>query len=167
MKVVAWRWSAVIALALPGPCPPGPRAAAAQGRPGPLAATIREYARQNAFSGTVLVHHRGRIAFRESFGLADRAWNVPVTNSTRFRIASITKLFTSALILQLMEQGRVALDAPIRTYLPDYPGDGGDRVTIHQLLNHTSGIENFDRVKSYEEAVAHGIRGVPAAPQLR
>ena len=122
-----------------------------------LARTVRQYARAHAFSGTVLVRKGGRTLYHESFGLADRAFAVPVTNDTRFKAASITKAFTAVLVLQLVEQGKLDLRAPIRTYLPDYAGEGADRVSIHQLLNHTSGIENFDRVKSYEEAVKNGI----------
>jgi CubicO group peptidase (beta-lactamase class C family) len=122
-----------------------------------LARTVREYARAHAFSGTVLVRKGGRTLYHESFGLADRAFDVPVTNDTKFKIASITKAFTAVLVLQLVEQGKLDLRAPIRTYLPDYAGEGADRVAIHNLLNHTSGIENFDRITSYEEAVEKGI----------
>jgi D-alanyl-D-alanine carboxypeptidase len=122
-----------------------------------LTRTIRQYARTHAFNGTVLVQKGGRTLYHESFGLADRAFNVPVTNATRFKAASITKVFTAVLILQLVEQGKLDLRAPIRTYLPDYTGEGADKVSIHNLLNHTSGIENFDKIKSYEEAVRNGI----------
>jgi len=116
--------------------------------------TLREYARTHAFSGTILVQRHGKTIYHESFGLA---FGVPVTNATRFKIASITKVFTSVLILQLVDQGKLDLRAPIRTYLPNYAGEGADKVSIHNLLNHTSGIENFDRIKSYDEAVRNGI----------
>ena len=122
-----------------------------------LTRTVRQYARTHSFSGTVLVQKGGKTLYHESFGLADRAFNVPVTNATKFRVASITKAFTAVLILQLVEQGKLDLRAPIRAYLPDYAGEGADKVSIHNLLNHTSGIENFDRIKSYEEAVRNGI----------
>lgn len=118
---------------------------------------IRDYAKAHAFSGTVLVQKNGRTLYHESFGLADRAFDVPVTNATKFKAASITKAFTSVLILQLVEEGKLNLSAPIRTYLPDYAGEGADKVSIHNLLNHTSGIENFDQIKSYDEAVRKGI----------
>lgn len=122
-----------------------------------LARTVRQYARAHAFSGTVLVRKGGRTLYHESFGLADRAFGVPVTNGTRFRAASITKAFTAVLVLQLVEQGKVELRAPVSAYLPDYRGEGAGRVSIHHLLNHTSGIENFDQVTSYEAAVRTGI----------
>jgi CubicO group peptidase (beta-lactamase class C family) len=79
-----------------------------------LTRTVRQYARAHAFSGTVLVQKRGKLLFQESFGPADRAFNVPITDSTKFRVASITKSFTAVLILQLVEQGRLDPRAPIR-----------------------------------------------------
>lgn len=122
-----------------------------------LEPTIRDYAREHDFNGTILIQHRGKKIYQQSFGLANRAFDIPVKNDTKFKIASITKAFTAVLILQLYEQGRLDLHATIKTYLPDYTGEGAGRVTIHNLLNHTSGIENFDRVKTYEEAVRNGI----------
>ncbi|MGO4778618.1 serine hydrolase domain-containing protein, partial [Lysobacter sp. 2RAB21] len=65
--------------------------------------------------------------------------------------------FTAILILQLHEQGRLDLDAPIRTYLPDYRGNGGDRIRVRQLLNHTSGMVNFDKVTDAAQAIRDGL----------
>jgi D-alanyl-D-alanine carboxypeptidase len=115
------------------------------------------YARQHDFSGTILVRQRGRTLLSRSFGLADRAFAIPHRPDTRYRVASVTKLFTAVLILQLAGEGRLDLDAPLRVALPDYPGEGADRVTIHQLLNHTSGVRQWDRVASYQEGFANGI----------
>lgn len=124
---------------------------------GNFAAGIADHARAHEFSGTVMVQHHGRNAFARSYGMADRAFEVPADNATRYRIASITKLFTAVMILQLHDEGRIDLNAPIRTYIENYPGQGGDRVTVHQLLNHTSGIAQFDRVASLEQALVEGI----------
>jgi CubicO group peptidase (beta-lactamase class C family) len=121
------------------------------------AAAIDDYARSHEFNGTILVRHKGSVVYHRSFGLADRAFNVPVTNDTKFRIASITKAFTSVLVLQLVEQGRLDLDGTIRKYLPTYTGAGGDRVTLHHLLRHVSGIQNMDTVSSFQAAVENGI----------
>ena len=133
------------------------RPASAQPAGPDLAAAIDGYAREHDFNGTILVHDGGRVVYHRSFGLAERAFGVPADNATRYRIASITKLFTAALVLQLHQEGKVRLDGTIRTYLPGYPGEGGDRVTVHHLLSHTSGIENFDRVKSLQEALERGV----------
>jgi D-alanyl-D-alanine carboxypeptidase len=122
-----------------------------------LAPAIDAFARAHDFSGTILVRARGRTLYGRSFGSADRAFAVPAAADTRYRIASITKLFTSVLILQLAQEGRLDLDAPVRTALPDFPGAGGDRVTVLQLLHHVSGIAQWDNVASYQEAFAHGV----------
>lgn len=123
-----------------------------------LDSMITAYAREHGFNGTVLVQDGGRIRFHRAFGVAERAFRTPADTATRYRVASITKLFTSVLVLQLVQEGKLALETPIRGYLPGYPGAGADRVTIHQLLNHTSGIENFDReVTSFQQALANGV----------
>ena len=122
-----------------------------------LAAAIREFARRNDFAGTILVARSDSILYNRAFGLADRALGVPMRIDSKFKIASITKTFTAVLLLQLVDEGRVDLDATIGKYLPNYSGEGKNRVTIHQLLNHTSGIENFDQIKTFEEAVTKGI----------
>jgi CubicO group peptidase (beta-lactamase class C family) len=126
-------------------------------QPERLAPAIAAFARAHEFSGTILIRAGGQTLYGRSFGLADRAFAVPAAADTRYRIASITKLFTSVLILQLAQEGRLDLDAPLRAALPDYPGGGGDQVTIHQLLHHLSGIAQWDNVGSYQEAFAHGV----------
>ena len=118
---------------------------------------IADYAREHDFNGTILVQTKGEISYAKSFGLANRPFKVPNTNGTRYRIASITKALTAVLILQLHEQGKLDLGRTIRTYLPDYAGEGADKVTVHQLLNHTSGIANFDTVKDMETALKGGL----------
>jgi D-alanyl-D-alanine carboxypeptidase len=134
----------------------GPEPAAAQSA-APLDSLIGAYTREHDFSGTILVQRGGQRLYQQSFGVAERAFGTPVDDSTRYRVASITKLFTSVLILQLHQEGRLDVDAAIGTLLPDYPGEGADRVTVHHLLTHTSGIENFDRERSFQEAVENGI----------
>lgn len=118
---------------------------------------IATYAKEHNFNGTILIQQDGKTSFVKSFGLANIPFKVPNTPGTKYKIASITKLFTSALILQLHEQGRIDLNKTIRTYLPDYTGEGADKVTLHQLLNHTSGLANFDTVTDMETALKSGI----------
>jgi D-alanyl-D-alanine carboxypeptidase len=124
-----------------------------------MQAVIREVIRKEApqFSGTVLVTRAGKVLGRGSFGLANRAWSVPNANDTRFKIASITKLFTSVIALQLHDEGKLALDVPIATYLPACGGELGAKVTVHHLLNHTSGMRDVAAVASMEDAIRHGI----------
>lgn len=119
---------------------------------------IDAYAKQNNFSGNILVEKNGRAAYSKRFGLANREFKVPVKIDTKFKIASITKAFTAVLILQLHEQGKLDVNKTIGAYLPDYTGDARDKVTIHQLLSHTSGMPNIDRaITSAENAIKNGI----------
>jgi D-alanyl-D-alanine carboxypeptidase len=120
-------------------------------------AYIAEYAEAHDFHGTILVQKSRRIVLARSYGLANLEHQRPNTARTRYKIASITKLFTATLILQLRDQGRIDLDQPIRAYLPDYAGEGADKVSVHQLLNHTSGLPNFDQVKDAQTAINQGI----------
>lgn len=105
---------------------------------------IASYASQHEFNGTILIKKDSKVTYHQSFGVAERSFNSPVKNNTAYQICSITKTFTAVLILQLMEQGKINLDNKINTYLPSYKGKGGSKVSIHQLLNHTSGMKNTD-----------------------
>lgn len=92
------------------------------------------------FAGTVLVQRHGRIVYRAAAGLADRGTKERVTERTRFRIGSANKMFTAVAVLQLVERGKVSLDAPIGTYLQGYPNQEFARaVTVRELLTHTGG----------------------------
>lgn len=118
---------------------------------------IGSYTKTNNFNGTILIEKNGKIAYAKSFGFANIPFKVPNRIETKFKVASITKAFTSVLILQLVEQGKIDLNQTFKTYLPDYKGEAGDRVTVHQLLNHTSGMANIDRVPSLEYVVNNGF----------
>ncbi|OWK71489.1 serine hydrolase [Pedobacter sp. AJM] len=105
---------------------------------------IADYASQHQFNGTILIKKDAKIIYHQSFGLAERSFNSPIKNNTKYQICSITKTFTAVLILQLMEQGKIDLNKKINSYFPSYKGEGGSKVSIHQLLNHTSGMKNTD-----------------------
>lgn len=118
---------------------------------------IDSYVKANNFNGTILIRKNKKIAYQKSFGFANFPFKVPNRIETKYKVASITKAFTSVLILQLVEQGKIDLNKTIKTYLPDYKGEAGDKVTIHQLLNHTSGMKNIDSVPSLEYVVKNGF----------
>lgn len=88
------------------------------------------------FNGAALIVDGGQVLFRGAFGFADLERDIANESETRFRIASLADPFTAALVLRLAEEGSIRLDAPIRTYLPEYPSPQGDGVTIHDLLTH-------------------------------
>src|SRR5688572_4857471 len=86
------------------------------------------------FNGSALVAENGKVIYKKGHGLANMEWNIPNTPETKFRLGSITKQFTAALILQLVDEGKVKLDGRIADYLPAYRKDIGEKVTVHQLL---------------------------------
>jgi len=104
---------------------------------------ISTYAQYGQFIGSVLVAENGEIIYKKGFGLANMEWGIPNQPDTKFRLASVTKQFTAMLIVQLASENKLKLDAPISTYLPDYPKKTGDIITIHHLLTHTSGIPSY------------------------
>ncbi len=101
------------------------------------------------FNGSVLVAENGKVIYKKGVGLANMEWNIPNTPETRFRLGSITKQFTAALIVQLVEQGKIKLDGKVSDYLPDYRKDIGGKTTVHQLLNHTSGIPSYTSLPGF------------------
>ena len=104
---------------------------------------MQSYYDYGKFNGAVLVAESGKVIFKKGYGLANMEWNIPNETDTKFRIASITKQFTSMLIMQLVEEGKVKMDGKITDYIPDYRKDIGEQVTIHHLLTHTSGIPEY------------------------
>lgn len=132
-----------------------------------LARAVEAFAAKSGFSGAIVVRRHGRLVYQRGFGLADRAFGAPNTPSTRYWIASITKLFTATLVVQLAEEGRISLDGRVADYLPEFRGRKAGEVTVESLLNHTSGLPQMDTPKSYEEAEAKGLPAfqLPHSPE--
>ncbi len=104
---------------------------------------LKQYYDYGQLNGTVLVADKGKIIYEKGFGQANMEWAISNQKDTKFRIGSVTKQFTAALILQLAEEGKIKLDGKLSDYLPDYRKDTGGKITVHQLLNHTSGIPSY------------------------
>lgn len=111
----------------------------------PFSDFVTNYAEQHHLNGTILIQEKGKKIYHKSFGMASFQFNVPNANDTKYRIASITKLFTTVLIMQLKDEGKIDLNKTIRTYLPGYKGEGGDQVQLYHLLTATSGIESNEK----------------------
>lgn len=94
------------------------------------------------FSGAVLVARGDRVLFREAYGLADRAKGEPLTPEHRFRIASVSKQFTAALILRLHDRGVLDVDDPVCRWVSPCP-EAWRPVTLHHLLSHQSGVPDL------------------------
>jgi CubicO group peptidase (beta-lactamase class C family) len=110
---------------------------------------VEAYAEQGLFSGSVLVAKDGKILLSKGYGMANYELDVPNTPQTKFRLGSITKQFTAMAIMQLQEQGLLSINDKVSKYIPDYPN--GDKITIHYLLTHTSGIPNVTRFPEYKK----------------
>lgn len=119
---------------------------------------MKQYYEYGQFNGSILVAEKGKVIYKKGFGMANMEWAIPNQPDTRFRIASITKQFTAALVLQLVEEGKIKLDGKITDYLPDYRRDTGGKVTVHQLLNHTSGIPNYQNVSGNSDNSADFVK---------
>ena len=104
---------------------------------------LAEYHKLDRFNGSALVAEDGKVVHKGGQGLANMEWDLKNESDTKHRLGSITKQFTAMLILQLMEDGKVQLDAPISKYITEYPSETADKITLHHLMSHTSGIPNY------------------------
>ncbi|HJU39194.1 MAG TPA: serine hydrolase domain-containing protein [Tahibacter sp.] len=96
------------------------------------------------FSGCVTVADGGKTVVDECRGLAERNFGVPVDRQTRFRVASVGKMFTAVAIGQLVEAGKLSWDSTLDALVPEYPDrDAAKKITVWQLLHHTSGLGDF------------------------
>lgn len=103
---------------------------------------IQKHVKRTHFSGDVLVIKNDNVLFHEAYGYADRYFKKTKNNrDSRFLIGSVTKVFTGVAIMQLEEKKLLSFDDKLSKYYPDYPTFSD--VTIHNLLNHTSGIKNY------------------------
>ena len=173
----------VVCAACSGNKPTAPGAAATQAARdsvfvAALSARLAAVTEAGEFSGAVLVARDGRTLFEGAYGLADREQRVPNTPLTQFRVGSMNKMLTAVAALQLVQAGTLRLDAPLRTYLPDYPNaDVASEVTPHHLLTHTGGTGDifgpeFTRHRSELRTTAdylelYGARGLRFAPGAR
>jgi len=109
---------------------------------------VQAYVQSKTFMGAVLVARGADVILTKGYGSANLEWGIPNAPTTKFRLGSITKQFTAASILLLEERGKLKIDDPIKQYLTDAPA-AWDRITIYNLLTHTSGIPNFTSLPDY------------------
>ena len=106
-----------------------------------LDALINAYAKLYKFNGSALVAKNGVILLNKGYGYRNAANKVANNEQTIFQLGSITKQFTSAVILKLQEEKKLSVSDKLSKYFPGYPK--GDSITIEHLLTHTSGIYNY------------------------
>lgn len=117
--------------------------AAAQDKGAAVDALISRYNELGLFNGTALVAERGRVLLEKGYGKASVELGVPNAPGTEQWIGSVTKVFTATMVVKLADAGKLSLDDHLTDHLPWYRKDTGSRVTVRQLLNHTSGIPDY------------------------
>jgi CubicO group peptidase (beta-lactamase class C family) len=120
---------------------------------------IQSYVSGKQFMGSVLVARGETVVLDKGYGFANLEWDIPNSPTTKFRLGSITKQFTAACILLLEERGKLKVDDPVKKYMPDAPA-AWDKVTILNVLTHTSGIPSFTDFPDYESTEA-----IPTTPE--
>jgi CubicO group peptidase (beta-lactamase class C family) len=102
-----------------------------------------ELNKERLFNGSVLVAKNGKVIYQKNVGYADLEHMVPVGPTTKFELASVSKIFTAVLILRLAEAGKINLETNVSEYIPEFTKKDSGQITIHHLLSHTSGIQDF------------------------
>ncbi|MET8769709.1 serine hydrolase domain-containing protein [Streptomyces sp. NPDC004658] len=119
-----------------------------------LAAVLRSAVARGAPGALARIDDGGRT-YRVTQGFADRTTRRPISTDDRFRIGSVTKTFTAVVLLQLVDEHRLSLDAPVNRYLPNLLPD--DRITVRQVLSHRSGLYDYT-----EDMFARSVPGFEA-----
>ncbi|MGE5400367.1 MAG: serine hydrolase domain-containing protein [Ignavibacteriales bacterium] len=110
---------------------------------------LNDFYSSGKFQGSVLIGNDNGIVYEKGFGYSNIEYSVPNTPQTKFRIASLTKAFTSLLVMQQVQEGKIKLDARITDYIPDYPAKTGSKITIQHLLSHTSGLGHYEVIPGF------------------
>jgi CubicO group peptidase (beta-lactamase class C family) len=126
---------------------PTAAASEAPGLEAQVDAVMRPLLDEDLISGSILIAREGRIEVAKGYGPANREHDVPCTADTKYRLASMTKSFTAMAIMMLEERGLLSVDDKLAKYLPDYPQ--GDKITLHHLLTHTSGVVNYSALPDH------------------
>jgi len=113
-----------------------------------LDSLITEEHLANKFDGTIVIGTTDTVLFQKAIGTANRVWEVPIRMDSRFNICSVNKSFIAALILIAVEENKVSLTDQLVDLLGQYEYDGmfSDKITIHHMLTHTSGLTHYEGV---------------------
>jgi D-alanyl-D-alanine carboxypeptidase len=108
-----------------------------------------------SFNGVILITQKGKTKYSKAFGYSDFGNKIPLTINDNFMILSNSKPVTAVLILKEVEKGKIDLQSPVRKYLPDLPQSWADTVTIHHLLNMSSGITEINKPLSFKPGTGY------------
>jgi CubicO group peptidase (beta-lactamase class C family) len=154
LPVALWIFSLLLCLASPAGF------AATDDKAAQIEALMAKYVALKQFNGSILVAQNSQILFQKGYGLAEMEWGIPNAPDTKFRLGSVTKQSTSLLILQLVQEGKITLDAKVADVLPYYRKDTGSKITIRQLLTHTSGLPNYTARPDFRDKLMRNPSGV-------
>ncbi|WP_162789486.1 serine hydrolase [Altererythrobacter sp. ZODW24] len=118
------------------------------------------------FDGVVIVATTSEILYQGAFGMANIPFDVPYSLDTKVRLASVSKPFTSALILRLEEEGLLSTSQTVAEILPEFAGKPSAQVTVDQLLSHRSGIPNYQYKPPYQALQARVLAAGMAVLQV-
>ena len=113
----------------------------AQSKTEQLVDLLETYHELNTFNGSILIQHKGDILLNTGFGYKNTSEKSKAYSTSVFQIGSITKQFTATVMLKLEEKGKLSIQDPVSKYIPAL--NVADKITIYQLLTHTSGIYNY------------------------
>jgi len=108
-----------------------------------ISGMMEQYKKLNLFSGVVLIMQDGKEAYKDACGFANSEENIKNNMSTQFRLASVSKLFTTAAILRLYDEGKLDVDDKIGKYLEGFSSDIAENVTIRQLIKMSAGFRDY------------------------
>jgi CubicO group peptidase (beta-lactamase class C family) len=113
---------------------------------------MQGHVKATGFSGTILLAAQGKPLVAGGYGYANIEWQIPNAPDTKFRIGSVTKQFTSMLIMQLREHGKLKVEDSVCMFITPCP-DAWKPVTVHHLLTHTSGIPTYTGLKTWRDTM--------------
>ena len=124
--------------------PPPPQPAGEAARLREIETLLDRAVAADTFSGAVLIARGGTPVFKKAYGMANQEQRAANRVDTKFNLGSMNKMFTAVAVAQLAERGKLSFDDPLIKHLPDYPNpEVAAKVTVHQLLTHTSGLGNY------------------------
>jgi len=126
---------------------------------GRVDAYVQRWHEVGRLDGVVLVARGDQVLYERAFGLANREWGIPNAPDTRFDIGSISKQFTTVIVLQLVAEGRLRLQDRLIDHIPEFRRDTGERITVDHLLRHTSGLPCY--VRDWRPTAEERRRGQP------
>ncbi len=124
-----------------GPTTALPQSGAAENKTAQVDKLFEKWDKPTSPGCALAVFRDGRIVYQRGYGMADLDHDIPITPSTVFHVASMSKQFTAASIVLLAQQGKLSLDDEVRKYVPEMP-DFGAPITIRNLIHHTSGLRD-------------------------